>query len=146
MSPLELFKAYAARFEEVFVSDDWSRLEPFFHPDAVYEMVGEEEPLVGRDQVFAGLKRSLDSGDRLFDTRRLNLLEGPEVKGDTLWFSWRADYTWGDLPKISLVGEETITFEGHVIVKMVDRCTKETIVAWQEWMALHGDKLKSEKS
>ena len=38
MSALARFQQYAEAFEEVFESDDWSHLEPYFTEDAVYEI------------------------------------------------------------------------------------------------------------
>ena len=38
MNSLARFQQYADAFEEVFESDDWSRLEPYFTEDAIYEI------------------------------------------------------------------------------------------------------------
>ena len=38
MELLARFQEYADAFEEVFESDDWSRLEPYFTENAVYEI------------------------------------------------------------------------------------------------------------
>ena len=40
MDSLTRFGQYAKAFEEVFVNDDWTHLEPFFTEDAVYEIPG----------------------------------------------------------------------------------------------------------
>ena len=36
----KVFMEYAAAFEQTYVDDDWSRLEPFFSEHAVYEVRG----------------------------------------------------------------------------------------------------------
>ena len=42
MDPFSRFREYAASFEEVVKTDDWSLLEPYFAEDAVYEVIGGE--------------------------------------------------------------------------------------------------------
>ncbi|HME70466.1 MAG TPA: hypothetical protein VKM54_11450, partial [Myxococcota bacterium] len=37
---LQRFVEYAQAFEKTYVDDDWTRLEPYFAPDAVYRVVG----------------------------------------------------------------------------------------------------------
>ena len=53
MSIVDRYQAYADAFEESFVDDDWSRIEPFFTEDAVYE--GDPDA-TGREAVLAKLK------------------------------------------------------------------------------------------
>jgi hypothetical protein len=38
MSKTAYFGVYAAAFEEAYVSDDWSMVEPFFTEDATYQI------------------------------------------------------------------------------------------------------------
>ena len=63
MNPIERFGQYAAAFEDVFKSDDWSLLEPYFTEDAVYETIADA-PFAGiqagRDTLFAQLKQTLE--------------------------------------------------------------------------------------
>ena len=143
MNDLRLFAEYAAKFEEVYISDDWSQLEPFFHENAVYEMLGEAQLLEGRDAVFAGLKRSLDNSDRRFEKRELRLLAGPEIRDGAVWFGWRATYRSGELPPMVLEGEETLRFTDGRISHMRDTCPEEVITHFGAWMEEHGDKLPS---
>jgi len=59
MSLLDRFQAYAAAFEDAYKSDDWSRLEPYFTDDAVYEIPGGPPLGVcheGRAAILEGLR------------------------------------------------------------------------------------------
>ena len=81
MSILDRCLAYADAFEESFEDDDWSRIEPFFTEDAVYE--GGPEDAHGRDAVLAKLKGGVDAFDRNMDSRTPDF-ERPTVDGDRL--------------------------------------------------------------
>ena len=78
---LQVFMDYAAAFEDTYADDDWSRVTSFFPEDATYEVRGG--PLAckstGREEVFAGLKKSLDGLDRRCDDRKLELTDGPNI-------------------------------------------------------------------
>ena len=64
MSIMERFIAYAQDFEQTYVDDDWSRLTPYFKPDAVYEVAGSmPAKLTGAATIFRGIKKSLDNFD-----------------------------------------------------------------------------------
>ena len=73
MNNAQLFLAYAQAFEETYVDDDWTRLEQFFSPDAAY-LPGDGKGICGRDQFFNYLKNNLDTFDRLFDNREVELV------------------------------------------------------------------------
>ena len=55
---VQVFMDYAAAFEETYIDDDWSRLTPFFHEDARYEVRGGPMAceIEGREAIFKGLK------------------------------------------------------------------------------------------
>ena len=58
MAAMTQFFEYAQDFEKTFVDDDWSRLERYFEPDAVYEVrnVPFGCRLEGRAAIFRGIK------------------------------------------------------------------------------------------
>ena len=145
MNELARFQEYADAFEEVFESDDWSLLEPFFTEDAVYEIhagppFGARNE--GRDTVFAALKTSLDINDRRFDTRKLEVLEGPELRDGAVWFRWRASYERAGTPGMVIEGVETARFEGNRISLLEDTFSEESQAAVLQFLGAHGDKLK----
>ena len=73
MTNLSMFMAYAAAFEQTYADDNWQRLEPFFAEDATYEVSGLPGACVlrGRDQIFRGIKKSLDGFDRRMTSRQI---------------------------------------------------------------------------
>ena len=102
-SAAERFFAYAAAFEKAYASDDWSRVEPYFHDDAVYDS-GMGAPLGGRLEgraaILAYFKRVLDRFDRRFESRELALLDGPRTTGDSVWIRGRATYRAAGVPHV----------------------------------------------
>jgi len=144
MDALTRFQEYAAAFEEVFRSDDWSALEPYFTEDAVYEILGGP-PFggrhQGRDAVFTHLKGSLDGFDRRFASRELELLEGPALREGSVWLRWRASYKSPGLPELVIDGEETVSFEGDRIRRLEDRFPPQMSPITEAWLGAYGDRL-----
>jgi len=142
---IDRFNEYAATFEDVFKSGDWSRLEPYFTEAAVYEILGGE-PFAGRYEgrqaVIEYLKRSVEGFDQRFEDRELTTLKAEE-RGDSVWIQWRITYRVGGA-ELSIEGEETATFEGNRIVRLEDRFSPEASALTQEFFAQHGDKLAPE--
>ena len=141
MSRIQRFVDYAAAFEKTVETNDLSHIEPFFTEDAVYKTLGGppfDGLQEGRDAVFTYLIGSLDGLDRQFATRELELLQGPEERGDSVWIRWRARYTQPGLPDLVIDGEETATFEGDRIRRLEDRFTAESAKATVDYMTEHG--------
>lgn len=138
MSIIDRFKAYADAFEETFDDDDWSRLEQYFAEDAVYE--GEPEDAVGRDAVLAKMRDSVNSMDRMMDSREL-ILDGFTREGDTVVAPVRVTMTKAGAPDIKLRGIEYATFDGDRISRLRDEFDPDDTKKIGEWMAEHGAKL-----
>lgn len=122
MDPMKRFLAYYKAFEETYVDDDWSRLEPLFAPDAVYRVTGAGSfdcVLRGREALFAGLRKFLDGFDRRC-TRRLESLEPPVVTENCISFRGAASYTRGDSPPFRIQLRELIEFRDERIVRITD--------------------------
>ncbi len=145
MNPIDRFSEYAAAFEDVYKSDDWSVLEPYFTEDAVYEILGGP-PFAGRyegrDAILGYLKLSVNGFDRRFDTRELDLLEGPLERDGGVWMRWRVTYRVAGAPDLVLPGEETAWFEGDRIRRLEDRFGPEAGPTSQQYFEAHGEKLK----
>ena len=138
MDPLARFLEYAAAFEEAVRTDDWSALEPFFTENAVYEVTGSptfEVRHEGRDAVFAGLKSSLDALDRRFESRTVEMLEGPLERGGAVWMKWRAGYSGPGVPELCIDGRKTAFFEGDRIQRLVDDIPLEMGAITEHWMS-----------
>ena len=138
MSILERYQAYADAFEQSYVDDDWSRLEPFFTENAVYE--GDPEDASGRDAVLAKLKGGVDGFDRRMDSRTPDF-ETPAVEGDTLTMKWAVTYQKAGSPDLVISGLETAVFDGSRIARLRDDFDPEAQKAMGEWMTAHGSNL-----
>ena len=139
MSILDRYRAYADAFEESYVDDDWSRIEPFFTENAVYE--GEPQDARGREAVLAKLKNGIDAFDRRMDSRSPDF-ETPTVDGDTLTMKWTVTYTKAGLPDLAISGVETAVFEGDRIALLRDVFDPAAQKRLGEWMAKHGAALQ----
>jgi len=136
MSNIARFVAYAAAFEKAYESDDWKGIEPFFAEGAVYDAGSElfmGGLFEGRDAILGYFKAVLDGFDRRFESRELELLEGPEAEGSTVRIRGSATYRAAGVPELVLVLDEIFTFEGDRIVRLEDRYEdemKEEIAAY----------------
>ena len=145
MSLVTRFEQYAAAFEDAFASDDWSKIEPYFTDDAVYETVAEPpfgNRTEGRAAVAQFFKQMIADFDRRFDSRAVEMLERPVQRGNTVWFRWAATYTLAGAPPLRIDGEETATFEGDRIRRLEDRMPASTTQQAMAYMGEHGAKLK----
>ena len=139
MSILDRYRAYADAFEESYVDDDWSRIEPYFTENAVYE--GEPEDARGREAVLAKLKNGVDNFDRRMDSRSPDF-QTPTVEGDTLTMKWTVTYTKAGLPDLVIAGVETAVFEGDRIALLRDTFDPAAQKRFEQWMTQHGAALQ----
>ena len=140
MSIESRYQAYAEAFEKSYEDDDWTRIEPFFTEDAVYE--GAPEDARGRAAVLAKLKGGVDGFDRKMDSRTPDF-QPPTIEGDTLRMNWTVTFTKAGCPDLAVSGRETAVFEGDQIALLRDDFNPESEAAVGEWMAAHGDKLQN---
>ena len=138
MDIVERYKAYADAFEETFVDDDWSRLEPFFTENASYSP--GRQTATGRDAAFALLKEGIDGFDRKMGGREIEFLS-MTAQGNEVHAPWRATFTRDDLPPISFSALEIARFEGDRIAELRDEWEPVGLQVLQDWMAEHGAKL-----
>lgn len=146
MDLLRRFQAYAAAFEETYLDDDWSRLEPYFSPNASYEVRGVPAFPInaqGRDRVFAALKDALDSFDRRCDSRKLDLLAPPKVDNDTVTIYWQGIYTLDGVEDLRIIGYEDAQYNDRgEIISLVDRYDEDAAAEMTRWMGAHREKLE----
>jgi len=144
MSLTHRFAAYAAAFEKAYATDDWAPIEPFFAPDAVYE-VNLGPPLggrfEGREAILSYFVRALDGFDRRFASREIELLEGPRESADRVWILGRAIYRADGVPELAFDLEETATYENGAIVRLEDRYDTANRTLIEDYVATHGAKL-----
>ncbi len=145
MSIVERFTAYAAAFEDAYASDDWSKLDPFFTEDAVYETLADPPfggSIAGREAIKTHFKQICAGFDRRFDSRAVELLTPPVDRGGAVWFRWAAIYTLAGAPALRMEGEETAVFAGDRIRRLEDRMPPATLQGTQAYLVEHGAKLK----
>jgi len=149
MSITENFAAYAAAFEETYVDDDWSRLRPFFTEDAVYMTVsddGTETRFEGIDSVLEGLRDAVNTFDRRFATRKVDVLGDLEPTDGEIVFDWAAEYTASGAPTLRIAGTEHAIYQGDRIRHMKDVFKAGTTEMIAGWIAEHGEKLAPQKT
>jgi ketosteroid isomerase-like protein len=138
------FAEYAAAFEKAYAENDWSLVEDYFTEDAVYD-----SPLPppigglfeGRDAVLASFDDVLNRFDRRFDSRAIELLEGPREEGDSVWVRGRAIYRSAGVPDFAFELEETAWFEGDRIRRLEDRYEGDAIQGIVAYLEAHGESL-----
>ena len=146
MGMIDRFVAYAGAFEEAYASDDWLKLEPFFTEDAAYHFIAAPPfggKFEGRTAVFAQFKNSVNGFDRRFDTRKVDVLEGPIEKDGGVWLRWRASYTRAGIPDLVMEGEERAVFVGDRMKLLEDRASDAEAQKVGAYFGQHGAKLKA---
>ncbi len=144
MSNIQRFAKYAAAFEKAFESDDWTALESSFAPDAVYVVNLPQfgaKRLEGRAAMLAWFPDILNRFDRRFERRELSLVEGPREQGAEVWLRGTATYRSAGVPDFALTLEETVRFEGDLIVYLEDVYSPEMIAETERYLAAHGEAL-----
>ncbi len=135
MNTLERFMAYAGDFETSYEDDDWERIKPHFADDAVYEVDSREfgSRMEGAEAIVAGLKKSLDGFDRKFDTRAIEVVDGPTVDGDEIRVAWKVTYTGAGCEPYYLVGRSEVRINDDGIVFLADRYDAAADQALVDW-------------
>ena len=145
--PLQVFMGYAAAFEDTYVDDDWSRLTPFFHEDARYEVRGGPMAceIEGREAIFKGLKKSIDGLDRRFDERVIEISDGPHVTkhtdGEEVSIGWLVTYRRDGAPNIVIPGRSVFTVVDGRIAAMRDEYDDTAMTPVEAWLQQYGANL-----
>jgi hypothetical protein len=139
MSNADRFMQYAEAFEEAYLDEDWSRLEPFFAEDATYRsFYGADLEVTGRANVIEQLQSDTDAFDRKFDARHLEFAEGPVEAGERVSLVWKLTYAKANAPDLFLAGTETATFRGDRIVLLEGSYAPETFGEFGAWLGKYG--------
>lgn len=135
MSAMDRFLAYAGAFEQTYVDDDWSRVTPCFASDAVYTVESSAfgGVMIGPDAITAGIQRSLNGFDRLFDEREIEIVGRPEVDGDEVRLAWNVHYRKQGYEPYVLRGRSTVSFRDDLIVAMTDHYDGAADASLAEW-------------
>ena len=96
----------------------------------------------GREAIKAAFKQIVAGFDRRFDSRAVEMVEGPIDRDGTVWFRWVATYTLAGAPPLRMHGEETAVFAGDRIRRLEDRISAADGQQVLAYLAEHGTKLK----
>jgi hypothetical protein len=139
------FRRYALTFEKAYRSDDWSLLDPFFAADAVYKTIAPPPPFADKHQggaeVVKSLEHSVANFDRRFDSRKIELLEGPEEREGAIWILWRVTYRLAGAPDLVIEGEERAWFKDDRIKRLEDRFPPGVAEHVTTYLEEHGARL-----
>jgi hypothetical protein len=136
MDLIGLFRELESDFEKTIADDRWTRLQRYFHEDAVYQTYGEAgHRTKGRDAIFRRFRRELDAFDRRCKWRRVTTTSGPEVDDNRVLRSWVAIFHIDGAADLMIEGSERITYDGDRIV-MLEEEPSETaerhLLAWMK--------------
>ncbi|MBI1817950.1 MAG: nuclear transport factor 2 family protein [Deltaproteobacteria bacterium] len=144
MNLIACFEAYARDFEQTFVDDDWSRLEPYFTEDAVYVTL---DPPVrrqnGREAVLTALRRAVSSFDRRCTSRVLETTHGPAQASNQVRREWACTFTCAGAPPLRISGLERAVYDKDRISFLEEQLTAESRQLFDQWLHAHGAKLAS---
>ena len=135
------FLEYADAFEIAYEDNDWSRLEPYFTVEALYDS-GLGDAAHGRPAVIGKLEGAVDGFDRLMDKRVVNFTP-PITEGATVQTHWTAHYSKAGVPDLQFGGTEYARFEGDRIAHLWDEPDPGTEEAVGNWLTQHGESLSA---
>lgn len=135
---LERFAAYAAAFETAYATDDWTVLEPHFTEDAVNELNGAR--VEGRPAVVAAFRDAVAMFDRRFDSRTMQIVEGPTIEDGVVHIKTHGVYRRNGVAPLELLGEEWFHFDGDRIARHVDNVVNVAEV--MSFLGQHADALR----
>jgi hypothetical protein len=139
---VECFDDQSRDFERTFLDDDWSRMEPHFAPEAVYETFGPGgQRFDGRPALLAALRRAITNFDRRCDSHTLVTTAGPFRDGVEVTRQWACTFTLRGAPDLTIEGDERAVYRGEVIELLQERVTPQSRLALNEWVAAHGQRL-----
>lgn len=132
---LQRFAEYAQAFEKTYVDDDWTRVEPYFAPDAVYRVVGSTSwdcEVRGRAQIVAAIRKFINEFDR--HCKRTVRPAGPPVEGaDAVRIPAVATFMRGDSDELTLHIEMIAQYRDGLIVRLSDVIAAESEACLRTW-------------
>jgi hypothetical protein len=141
---LERFAAQGRAFERTFLDDDWTRLEPYFTADAVYETLGHGgERFAGRAELLAALRRAVTNFDRRCASRDLATTSGPVQAGAEVTRDWACTFTLAGAPDLRIEGSERAVYRGDLIELLQERLTPQSRERLAAWAGAYGPLLRS---
>lgn len=143
MRIIDRYREYAAAFEATYIDDDWSRLEPYFAKDVTFRSYYTADiKVTGREAVVEQLRADVEAFDRRFDERHLEFVGEPRQEGNRVVLQWQMTYVKARAPDLVLLGTETATFSGDLIVLLEGAYAPETFGEFGAWLEKYGEFLR----
>jgi len=133
---LQRFAEYAQAFEKTYVDDDWTRIEPYFAPDAVYRVVGSTSwdcDVRGRAQIVAAIRKFVDEFDRKC-TRTVRRAGAPLEGVDAVRIPAVAAFTRGNSDELTLHIELIAQYRDGLIIRLSDVFAPESEARLRTWI------------
>ncbi len=136
---LELFKQQRMTFERAIEDETWDALTPFLHPQIRYQVMNMPFHclLDGRDQVIAGMRRSLDGFDRHCE-REVGFDTWATEEGDHVISHGKIRFRRGPSPVLESSLWEVATYRDGQIVHLVDLYDVGEAKKFTAWMQQWG--------
>ena len=115
------FIDYVIDFEDAYATDEWSTVEGYFTPDAVYEVRNTyfDCHLEGPKAIVQGFQGSLNGFDRQLK-RSLRISDGPYEDKDTIHFGWIGEYTAPGHPPLEITARQSARYRDGLIAQLAD--------------------------
>lgn len=142
MQLIQKFAAQRAAFEAAYASDDWGALQDYFQPDITYEVMNMPFHccIRGRDNVIAGLRRSVERFDKLC-TRTVGIGSTVRQEGSSVLVHAGLRFEREGAPATSAKLWEIATYRDGLIERILDIYDPDCSDAFDQWMAQWGDGL-----
>jgi hypothetical protein len=143
MRIINRYREYAEAFEATYDDDDWSRLEPYFSKDVTFRSYYTADiKVAGREAVIEQLRADVEGFDRKFDERHLEFVGEPRQEGGRVAMQWKMTYVKAGAPDLVLLGTETATFAGDLIVLLEGAYAPDTFGEFGAWLGKYGEFLR----
>jgi SnoaL-like domain len=142
MSLIAKFVEQRRVFERAYDTGEWVLLEPYFQPEASYEVMNMPFHCVlrGREAVVAGFKRSVERFDRLC-TRTVGLGSKITEEGDSVLINSGIRFRRSEGPEIEVRLWEIATYRDGLISRILDIYDLDERTKFSNWMEKWGEGL-----
>ena len=136
------FIDYVIDFEHAYATDDWSAVEGYFTPDAVYEVRNTyfDCHLEGPQAIIQGFKSSLNGFDRQLK-RSLRISDGPHEEKDKISFGWIGEYMSPGHPPLVITARQSARYRDGLISFLTDVYPPGEGEKIAEWIETYGLRL-----
>jgi len=142
MTLIQRFVSQRGAFEAAYDSGDWASLGAYFHEDITYEVMNMPFHCVikGREQVLAGLRRSVERFDKLC-IRTVGIDSSIREEGANILVHSGLRFERAGAPSTSATLWEISTYRGELIERILDIYDPGCGAEFEQWMTAWGQGL-----